>query len=255
VTSLVMQQRTPEWYQARTGRVTGSRAGDVAAQLKGKGEAAARRDLRAQLTIERITGRPLDTGGGYISTDMRVGMEREAGGLREYEARCGVLVTPCGFAIRGTELGVSPDGLVGHDGMVEVKAPKPATHLGYLKTAASTPEGFQLPQDYVPQVAHALHVTERAWCDFVSYCPEWPYPLDLFVVRVENGTPAVSHYVTLLEAFLVELRSEVATVTALLDALALKTVTRWEGLPTLDIWSASLHGGTAHESVAEPERR
>src|SRR4030095_14338170 len=88
VISLVMQQRTPEWYQARTGRVTGSRAADVIARLKNGGEAAARRDLRAQLTIERLTGRPLDTGGGYISSDMRVGMEggdegpRHAGGRR-----------------------------------------------------------------------------------------------------------------------------------------------------------------------------
>jgi hypothetical protein len=139
--------------------------------------------------------------------------------------------------------------------LVETKAPKPATQLSYLKAATNSREGFQLPPDYGPQVAHSLHVTGRAWCDFVSYCPEWPYPLDLFVVRVENGTPAVAHYVAQLEAFLVELQSEVATVTALLDALAMKTVTRWEGLPALDIWTASLRGGLPNEPVSEPDRR
>jgi YqaJ-like viral recombinase domain len=250
-----VQQRTAEWYQARSGRVTGSRAADVVARLKSGGEAAARRDYRTQLTIERITGLPLDTGNGYVSTDMRIGIEREAEALRQYEARCGVLVTPCAFVAQGTELGVSPDGLVGSDGIVETKAPKPATQLSYLKAATNSREGFQLPPDYGPQVAHSLHVTGRAWCDFVSYCPEWPYPLDLFVVRVENGTPAVAHYVAQLEAFLVELQSEVATVTALLDALAMKTVTRWEGLPALDIWTASLRGGLPNEPVSEPDRR
>jgi hypothetical protein len=208
----------------------------------GKGETAARKDLRAQLVVERLTGRPLDVGEGYVSPDMQNGIDREGAARAAYEAYRGVLVTDCAFLTKGDELGFSPDGLVGDEGLVETKSPKLSTHLAYLKAAANTPLGFQLPPDYGPQVAHGLHVSGRAWCDFVSYCPGWPAPLDLLVIRVDNGTPAVGHYVALLEAFLVEMRHELALMVAMLDALALTEVERMVGLPPLDLWTASLEG-------------
>lgn len=249
-----MQQRTPEWFQARAGRVTGSRAAAVVAMLKsGKGETAARRDLRTQLVIERVRGGPLEGPNDLASKDMWIGLDREAAAIRAYEARMGVIVTPMGFITKGTELGLSPDGLVGEDGLIEVKCPKATTHFEYMLSHGELPKGFSMPEDYRPQVAHALHVTDRAWCDFVSYNPEWPYPLDLIVIRADNTTAMVADYVVKLELFLTELRHDEAVVRALLDALALKTVQRWEGLPGVDLWSASLEG--MNDVTTEPEPR
>ena len=176
------------WFQARAGRVTGSRAAAAVGMLKsGKGETAARRDLRTQLVIERIRGAPLEGPNDLASREMWIGLEREAEAIRTYEARMGVLVTPVGFVTKGTELGLSPDGFVGDEGCIEVKAPKASTHYAYLRSCGELPTGFAMPEDYRPQVAHALHVTGRAWCDFVSFCPEWPYPLDLLVIRARPG--------------------------------------------------------------------
>ena len=238
-----MQQRSLEWFQARAGRVTGSRAYDAVAMLKsGKGETAARRDLRTALVIERIRGGPLEGPNDYASPEMLTGLAREAEAIRVYEARTGELVTPCAFIAKGDDLGMSPDGLVGRAGMVEVKCPKPSTHYGYLRTCGEGPERSIIPEDYRPQVAHGLHVTGRAWCDFVSYVPEWMYPLDLLVVRVGRFSQEQDEYVAKLEGFLTELRREEAEVRGVLDALALSTVTRWEGLPAVDLWSASLEG-------------
>ena len=239
-----MIQRTPEWFQARAGRVTGSRAAAATGMLKsGKGETAARRDLRTQLVIERVRGKPLEGPNDLASREMWIGLEREAEAIRTYEARMGVFVTPVGFVTKGTELGLSPDGFVGAEGCIEVKVPKASTHYAYLRSCGELPTGFAMPEDYRPQVAHALHVTERSWCDFVSFSPEWPYPLDLLVIRADRDSAMVNEYVVRLEVFLTELRHEEATVRATLDALALKTVTRWEGLPPLDLWSASLKEG------------
>jgi hypothetical protein len=73
----------------------------------------------------------------------------------------------------GWELGFSPDGLVGMDGLIEIKAPRAKTHV-------RTVLADEVPAHYMPQIQAGLMVSGRAWCDFVSYCGGLP----LYVKRV-----------------------------------------------------------------------
>jgi hypothetical protein len=198
-------QRSPEWFAARAGRLTGSCANDITGRLKNGDENAARRDLRTKLALERLTGQSLED--DYINGDMRRGIELEPDALAAYEAFSGNLVTPTGF-LAHTDLliGCSLDGHIGDfDGLVELKAPRPANHLKYLK-------GGVLPPEYRYQVTHNLYVTGARWADFVSFCPAFPEPLRLFVVRVQATEKELASYELLLRMFLKEVDEEFAAI-------------------------------------------
>lgn len=166
-------QRSPEWFAARLGRLTGSRVADAFATIK-KGESASRRNLRVQLMLERLTGRCQDS--GFTSLDMERGIELEPEAREAYEAETGILVAPVGFIAHPELLaGCSPDGFT-MDGLIEIKCPKAATHLEYLRGG--------LPQEYYLQIVHGLWLSERAWGDFVSYHPEFPEGMRLKRTRL-----------------------------------------------------------------------
>lgn len=199
-TVLMADQRSPEWRAARCGRLTGSRACDMLAKIK-SGEAAARRDLRLQLVCERLTGIPQDD--GYTSKEMQHGLDAEPDAFAAYEARTGQLVRRTGF-LAHTDLlaGCSLDGDVGNfRGVVELKCPKSATHLRYLR-------GGVPPSDYVPQIVHALWMTGAAWCDFVSFDDRFPPALQLFCVRVERNEGDIAAYELMVRQFLAEVDRE-----------------------------------------------
>src|SRR5437870_12397998 len=113
-------QRSAEWSTLRLGRLNGSRAADMIATLNNGNEAASRRDLRNDLVIERLTGQSQEN--GYINADMTRGIELEPEALAAYEAQTGSLVQPVGYCVHEALMcGVSPDGFISDDGMVEVK--------------------------------------------------------------------------------------------------------------------------------------
>jgi len=205
-------QRSPEWFAARLGRLTGSRAGDMMATIK-SGEAASRRDLRLQLVLERLTGTVQDD--GYVSADMRRGIAREPAALAAYEVATGHLVQTTGFLQHDTlPAGCSLDGHVGaFAGVVEVKCPKSATHLRYLTAGTA-------PPDCLPQLVHALWVTGAAWVDFVSFDDRFPPALQLFVVRYHRNAEEIATYAKVVAVFLAEVDAELALVTGLRQAAA-----------------------------------
>ena len=201
------EQRSPEWFQARLGRLTGSRAGDMLATIK-TGEAAARRDLRTQLVVERLTSSVQED--GFINAAMQWGIDQEPAAFAAYQSLTGLLASRTGF-LSGTDLmvGCSLDGHVGDfEGICEFKCPKSATHLKYLR-------GGILPIDYLPQVRHNLWVTGAKWCDFMSYDPRFPAHLQTFLVRVEASTLDMAAYQRAVEAFLAEVDAEVEAVRGL----------------------------------------
>ena len=192
----------------RAGRLTGSCAADMLATLKGKGEAAARRDLRLRLVCERLTGLPQEN--GYINAEMQRGIDLEDTAIAAYEAATGNLVRRTGF-VQHEELlaGCSLDGDVDDcTGIVECKCPKSSTHLGYLRAGSA-------PTTDLPQMTHNLWVTGARWCDFVSFDDRLPPELALFVVRVERDEAAIASYELMLRAFLREVEDELASVEAL----------------------------------------
>lgn len=170
------EQRSEEWFAKRAGAFTASRMADLMARTK-SGPAASRKNMITTLAIERLTGQCVET---YTNAAMQRGIELEREALDAYSFECGVAVQQIDY-IHHPEIprvGCSPDGLVGDDGMVEVKCPSAqAKHLEALRSGAHA-------QEYRWQLQHQLFVTRREWVDAVSYDPRFPPGLQLATLRV-----------------------------------------------------------------------
>jgi YqaJ-like viral recombinase domain len=206
------EQRSDEWVAARAGRVTGSKAGDVLAKIK-TGEAAARRDYRFQLAIERLTGKPAEP--GYVSAEMQRGIDLEPAARLAYEAHSGLIVRETGFlSMNEIMAGCSLDGDVDDfKGLVSFKCPKSATHVEYMKA-------HRLPPAYVPQATHEMWVTGAEWYDFCSYDDRLPEGLQFFCVRVERSEfkAELAAYEIEVSKFLAEVDAEVQSLTKMRSA-------------------------------------
>ena len=188
-----MQQRDAEWMAIRAGRWTASAAADLMAKTK-SGPAAARANLVARIAVERLTGRPVE--GGYRNAAMERGIALEPEALAAYSFETGAAVEECAWAEHPeiANVGCSPDGLVGDDGLVEIKAPDAmARHLDALLSG-------QHVYDYRHQLMFQLFVTGRAWVDCVSYDPRWPTEHQLAIVRVQRDEKAIAEIVAEIAA-------------------------------------------------------
>lgn len=172
-----MEQLSPEWFAARLGKVTASRVADVLATRKGQ-ESTVRAKYKMQLVTERLTNMKTDT---YMNQAMQDGIDREPTAREIYEHLKNVKVIETGFVNHHTieMAGASPDGLVGDDGIIEIKCPIETTHTTNLLEK-------KLPSKYKPQVQFQLASTKRRWCDFISFNPNFEPRLQLSVVRVER---------------------------------------------------------------------
>lgn len=206
-------QRSAEWFKLRLGRVTGSVAADILATIKSGGEAAGRRNLRVRLVLERLTGRSQES--GFLSAAMQQGIEREPDAYALYEALTGRLLTSSGFIQHETLMaGCSLDGFVPRgeaiEGIIEIKAPIPATHLDYVKSGT-------VPGEYYKQILHGLFITGAQWADFVSFNPDFPEPLQVRLVRVNRDEAAIEDYEKKLRAFLSEVDRELEAIATMTD--------------------------------------
>lgn len=199
------EQRSPEWFAARAGLLTGSRAADMLATIK-SGEAAARRDYRLQLVCERLTGQPQED--GFINAAMQRGIDLEPKAFAAYEALTGSVAVRTGFLRHVTHLaGCSLDGHVDHfAGIVEIKCPKSATHLKYWRGPGTAPD------EYLPQITHNLFITGAEWCDFLSFDDRFPPDLQTFLVRVWAKDVDLAGYEKKALAFLAEVDAEVNAI-------------------------------------------
>jgi putative phage-type endonuclease len=190
------EQGTPEWIQLRVGKVTASRIPAVLAKIQ-KGESAPRRNYRAEIVSETLTGLPADE--RYVTPEMRWGKEQEPRARAAYECQQDVIVDTVGFVIHPTNprLGCSPDGFVGTDGLVQFKCVKTSTHFEYILAGV-------VPEEYVPQMLVEMACTGRAWCDFVSFDPRLPAELQLFVRRLYRDDAKIAEIETAVAVFLKE---------------------------------------------------
>ena len=190
-------QGSAEWLASRAGKVTASRVADVMAKIK-TGEAAARRDYKAQIVAEILTGMP--QADSYINAEMQFGIDTEPLARAAYEAETGAIVEQVGLVQHPTidRAAASPDGLVEASGLVEIKCPKVATHLTYLLDGVA-------PAKYQPQMLWQMACCEREWCDFASFRPDLPPELQLFVVRFPRDNKRIQE----MEAEVVVFLSEV----------------------------------------------
>jgi hypothetical protein len=176
-------QGSEEWRQAKCGRIGASNVAKVLSRSRDrKSEGSTRANYKARIIAEILTGKPQED--DFTSDDMEGGIELEPFARGAYEVHVGEFVDEVGFVVhpRLERAGCSPDGLVGTKGMVQIKCPKAATHIGYKLAGV-------VPSKYEPQLAWEMETCERDWSDFVSYCPLFPAPVNLFVVR-QNHNPA-----------------------------------------------------------------
>lgn len=178
-------QGSDEWHDQRRGIVTASMVGRL---LTTTGKVASNdtsRALTAQLVAERITGW---TDPVYVSDDMLRGTEDEPRAVAVY-AEHYAPVEHVGFMVRddwGFQIGYSPDGLVGDDGLIEVKSRRPKKQLTTILEDA-------VPAENMAQLQAGLLVSGREWIDYVSFCSGMP----LYVRRV---TPDQSWFQAILAA-------------------------------------------------------
>lgn len=168
-----IEQGTPEWLQLRAGIITASVMHNlVTAKTVKVADNETSRTLTKHLAAERITGYVEPT---FTSADMERGNLSEPIARGIYSERYAP-ATEVGFMLleqHGYRLGFSPDGIVGDDGLLEIKAPRQKKHL-------TTILSNDVPLEHMAQIQTGLLVSGREWLDFISYCGGMP----LFVKRV-----------------------------------------------------------------------
>jgi hypothetical protein len=171
-----IEQGTPEWHELRRGVLTSTA---IKTLITPTGKLADNDKTRAhvyEVAAQRITGRTEDT---YLSFDMMRGHTDEIL-ARDLYAKHYAPVTECGFITNdklGFLVGYSPDGLVGEDGLIEIKSAKAKIQVQRIVDGV-------IPQEHYAQVQTGLLVTGRQWCDFISYSNG----MKMMVVRV-NADP------------------------------------------------------------------
>jgi putative phage-type endonuclease len=199
-----MEQGTEEWFAARLGKATASRIADIMATTK-TGPGAARKNYAAELVAERLTGSPTET---FSSAAMAWGKDREPQARANYTLVTGLLVEEIGFVDHPVIAmsGASPDGLIGADGLVEIKCPNTATHIETL--LGGKPDG-----KYVKQMMWQMACTGRAWCDFVSFDPRLPDDMQLFIQRIPRDGAMIAEIEDAVRGFLREVDETVDALT------------------------------------------
>jgi putative phage-type endonuclease len=196
-----MEQRSAEWFSERAGKVTASCLHKVMARTK-TGYGADRANYHAQLVTERLTGLPADS---FSNAAMQWGTDTEPQARAAYAMETGVVPVEIGFLRHPTieQSGASPDGLVGDDGMVEIKCPNSATHIATLT-------GSSIDRKYLYQMQWQMACADRGWCDFASFDPRLPDEMQLHIQRVERDGELIAELEAEVVKFLAEVDATVA---------------------------------------------
>lgn len=200
----MIEQGSLDWKLQRLGKVTASRMADLMARTK-TGWSTSRANYMAELLVERLTGVPTES---YTSAAMQWGTDNEALARASYEFLRDATVEACGFIDHPTipMCGASPDGLVGSDGLVEIKCPLTATHVETL-------QGASVPGKYISQIQWQLACTGRQWCDWVSFDPRMPATMQVFVERIRRDPEKIAELERNVSGFLAELDGKVKALT------------------------------------------
>lgn len=176
-----IEQGSDEWLKLRMGVATASNFNKIITATTAK-ESSTLPKYALELATQHLLDKPEET---YKSSAMQRGSDLEPLARQAYQesSLCSVeeiamFKSDCG------NFGYSPDGLIGDDGLIEIKCPLAITHLNYILDG-------KMPKDYIQQVQCGLWVSERKWCDFVSYHPNFKEQ-KLFIVRVERDEDYIS---------------------------------------------------------------
>jgi putative phage-type endonuclease len=195
-----MEQRSEEWFAARCGSLGASQLNEALATTK-NGWGASRENLKNRIIAERLTGTPTES---FTNAAMQWGVDQEDNARKAYEAHTGTFVDEMGIAFHSVlkHTHASPDGLVGDDGLLEIKCPNTTTHIETLKSQ-------KVPSKYMNQMLWQMRCVDRQWCDYVSFDPRLPQHLQLFVKRVERDDVAIAELEAKVAEFLTEVECEI----------------------------------------------
>jgi putative phage-type endonuclease len=195
-----MEQRSEEWFAARCGSLGASQLNEALATTK-NGWGASRENLKNRIIAERLTGTPTES---FTNAAMQWGVDQEDNARKAYEAHTGTFVDEMGIAFHPAlkHTHASPDGLVGDDGLLEIKCPNTTTHIETLKSQ-------KVPIKYMNQMLWQMRCVDRQWCDYVSFDPRLPQHLQLFVKRVERDDAAIAELEAKVAEFLTEVEGEI----------------------------------------------
>jgi putative phage-type endonuclease len=207
-----MLQGSEEWRQARCGSIGASDAPSVVRRIKSGGFSADRESLLAAKVLERITNTPVEP---YRSAAMLQGTAREPEARMTYALVKGVEVEEIALVphpfIKGAHC--SPDGLVGNDGLLEVKCPQPPAHLDLLLNG-------QISNDYTVQMQWQMACARMPWCDYVSYNPDFPPHMQLWIKRVHRDAALNGELEIEITKFIKEIDRKVAELSRRYQAAA-----------------------------------
>lgn len=201
-----MEQRSPEWFAARLGKVTASRVADLMARTK-TGYGASRANYMAELICERLTGQPTES---YINGAMQWGIDTEEQAKAAYTFMHDAPIVDCAFYEHEgiADFGASPDGLVGDEGLIEVKCPLSATHIEFLLSQT-------IPGKYITQMQTQMACTSRRFCDFVSFDPRLPESMQMWIFRVYRDEAMITELEKEVTVFLAELSAKIEKLNAM----------------------------------------
>lgn len=195
-------QGSGAWLFERAGSCTCSRFRDVMDTLKNGKPGAKREAYLWEVVTELITGMPNDH---YASAAMQYGTDNEPLARMAYEGDSGHMVEETGFIKHPIieRCGGSPDGTIGEDGLIEIKCPYNSRY--HLQTVIDG-----MPEEHAAQIQGLMMVTGRKWCDFISFDPRMPAPLNLYVERI----PRDEEYITRLAAAVIAFNDEAKALLA-----------------------------------------
>jgi len=193
------EQLSPEWQQIRLGKITASNFANILAKGSGK----TRKGYMMKLVAEKLTGLPEAS---YSNSFMEWGgIETETQARAYYEALYDVSVKQVGFVELNEWVGCSPDGLVGEDGLIEIKCPKSTTHVSNILAN-------KMQSTYNPQVQGQMWVTGHKWCDWISFDPRVK-SRPFFMVRVKRDEKYIKVLEANTEQFIKEMKEIIAQLT------------------------------------------
>ncbi len=185
-----IEQGSDEWRDLRLGAITASKFSAVLS----KGQGKTRKSYMNELAAEILTGAPAES---YSNQYMEWGTETEPQARAMYRLRTGFDLDSVSF-IRGIDgVGVSPDDLVNDDGLLEIKCPKTTTQIETFMSG-------KMPATHNPQVQGQMWVSERKWCDFVSFDPRINGDASWFCIRIERD----DEYIKTLEGEVIQFKKE-----------------------------------------------
>lgn len=186
-----VEQNSEEWFKLKAGKFSGSKFGKLFMGKSTKGYD----DAINEIVYGILTGKTPDS---YQNQDMKTGTLREPDARKQYEAYNGEIVEQVGFIELNKWVGCSPDGIIGKDGMIEIKCPKWSTLINlHLKP--------KIEKDYYWQMQGSLYVTGRQWCDFFVYHPD----LEPYQERVNRDEPAIEQLKEEIDRAIIEVEGRI----------------------------------------------